>query len=213
MDLNIEMPTIQTFVEKNIRWQSCLSDYVRRKAPFSTIYLKYIIDLYELLEEYVFDQVLRNFVKKAWCEESFPVVERTQIVERFIAMTFGKQEIAAPLRNIDSWIGILKRVMIRVLSNVNVDTKVQLKYYLEIKDLWTGNVADADIITFDLDDTILLHHTFVILTGLERKQKPSPTDIDGEQEQNNQKKGPKSVETSTAKVTSWMGPGLPNSDF
>ncbi|CAF5157686.1 unnamed protein product, partial [Rotaria magnacalcarata] len=56
IDLNIEMPTIQTFVEKNIRWQSCLSDYVRRKAPFSTIYLKYIIDLYELLEEYVFDQ-------------------------------------------------------------------------------------------------------------------------------------------------------------
>ncbi|CAM4836917.1 unnamed protein product [Rotaria magnacalcarata] len=131
MDLNIEMPTIQTF-------------YVRRKAPFSTIYLKYIIDLYELLEEYVFDQVLRNFVKKEWCEESFPVIERTQIVERFILMTFSKQGIAASLRNIDSWIT--------------------------------------------------------------SKKKPSPTDIDGEQEQNNQKKGPKSVETSTAKVTSWMGP-------
>ncbi|CAF2137558.1 unnamed protein product [Rotaria magnacalcarata] len=204
IDLNIEMPTIQTFVEKNIRWQSCLSDYVRRKAPFSTIYLKSIIDLYELLEEYVFDQVLRNFVKKAWCEESFPVVERTQIVERFISMTFGKQEIAASLRNIDSWIGILKRVMIRVLSNVNVDTEVPLQYYLERKDLWTGNVTDADIITFDLDDTILLYHTFVILRGLEKKRKPSPTDIDVEQEQNNQKKELKSVETSTAKGTPWM---------
>ncbi|CAF1266229.1 unnamed protein product, partial [Rotaria magnacalcarata] len=204
MDLNIEMPTIQTFVEKNIRWQSCLSDYVRRKTPFSTIYLKSIIDLYELLEEYVFDQVLRNFVKKAWCEESFPVVERTQIVERFISMTFGKQEIAASLRNIDSWIGILKRVMIRVLSNVNVDTEVPLQYYLERKDLWTGNVTDADINTFDLDDTILLYHTFVILRGLEKKRKPSPTDIDVEQEQNNQKKELKSVETSTAKVTPWM---------
>ncbi|CAF3121477.1 unnamed protein product [Rotaria socialis] len=78
-------------------------------------------------------------------------------------MTFGKQEIAASLRNIDSWIGILKRVMIRVLSNVNVDTKVS-----------------------------------------EKKHKPSPTDIDGEQE-------PKSVETSTAKVTSWMGPKGRNS--
>ncbi|CAF3264762.1 unnamed protein product [Rotaria socialis] len=74
-------------------------------------------------------------------------------------MTFGKQEIAASLRNIDSWIGILKRVMIRVLSNVNVS---------------------------------------------EKKHKPSPTDIDGEQE-------PKSVETSTAKVTSWMGPKGRNS--
>ncbi|CAF1647216.1 unnamed protein product [Rotaria magnacalcarata] len=119
-------------------------------------------------------------------------------------MTFSKQGIATSLRNIDSWISILKRVMIRVLSNVNVDTKVPLQYYLERKDLWTGNVTDADIITFDLDDTILLHHTFVILTSLEKK--PSPTDIDGEQEQNNQKRAPKSVQTSTAKVTSWMGP-------
>ncbi|CAF2163598.1 unnamed protein product [Rotaria magnacalcarata] len=121
-------------------------------------------------------------------------------------MTFGKQGIAASLQNIDSWIGILKRVMIRVLSNVNVDTEVPLQYYLERKDLWTGNVTDADIITFDLDDTIFLNHTFVILRGLEKKRKPSPTDIDAEQEQNKQKKEPKSVETSTAKVKPWMSP-------
>ncbi|CAF1301518.1 unnamed protein product [Rotaria magnacalcarata] len=119
-------------------------------------------------------------------------------------MTFSKQGIAASLRNIDSWISIFKRVMIRVLSNVNVDTEVPLQYYLERKDLWTGNVTDVDITTFDLDDTILLYHTFVILRGLEKKRKPSPTDIDVEQEQNNQKKELKSVETSTAKVTPWM---------
>ncbi|CAF2155974.1 unnamed protein product [Rotaria magnacalcarata] len=145
MDLNIEMPTIQTFVEKKTFIdRAVLAFMFVARRHFSTIYLKYIIDLYELLEEYVFDQVLRNFVKKEWCEESFPVIERTQIVERFILMTFSKQGIAASLRNIDSWIT--------------------------------------------------------------SKKKPSPTDIDGEQEQNNQKKGPKSVETSTAKVTSWMGP-------
>ncbi|CAF2109890.1 unnamed protein product [Rotaria magnacalcarata] len=136
MDLNIEMPTIQTFVEKKTFIdRAVLAFMFVARRHFSTIYLKYIIDLYELLEEYVFDQVLRNFVKKEWCEESFPVIERTQIVERFILMTFSKQGIAASLRNIDSWISILKRVMIRVLSNVNVDTKVPLQYYLERKDL------------------------------------------------------------------------------
>ncbi|CAF4479211.1 unnamed protein product [Rotaria sp. Silwood2] len=208
MDPNVEVPTIQTFVEKNIRWQTCLSDNVRQKRPFSTIHLTYIIDLYELLEECVFDQVLRNYVKQAWCEESFSVVERTQLVEKFIATTFGKKEIAASLESIDCWIGILKRVMIRVLSNVNVDTEVPLQYYLERKDLWTGNITDADINTFDLDDTILLYHTFVILKGLEKKQNSSTTDteIDIEQQQNTQKKELKSVETSTLKVTSWMNP-------
>ncbi|CAF4953012.1 unnamed protein product [Rotaria magnacalcarata] len=128
MDLNIEMPTIQTLVEKK-------TFIDRAVLAFMFVARR---------QEYVFDQVLRNFVKKEWCEESFPVIERTQIVERFILMTFSKQGIAASLRNIDSWIT--------------------------------------------------------------SKKKPSPTDIDGEQEQNNQKKGPKSVETSTAKVTSWMGP-------
>ncbi len=50
-------------------------------------------------------------------------------------MTYGKQGIAASLQNNDCWIGILKRVMIRVLSNVNVDTEVPLQYYLERNDL------------------------------------------------------------------------------
>ena len=90
MDPNAEAPTIQTFVENHIRWQNCLSDYVRQKAPFSTIHLKYIINLYELLEECVFDQVLRDYVKKAWCEESFSVDERKQIIERFISSTYAK---------------------------------------------------------------------------------------------------------------------------
>ncbi len=206
MDPNAEAPTIQTFVENHIRWQNCLSDYVRRKAPFSTIHLKYIINLYELLEECVFDQVLRDYVKKAWCEESFSVDERKQIIERFISSTFAKPEIATSLQNIDCWIGILKRVMIRVLSNVNVDIEVPLQYYLERKDLWTGDITDADIMTFDLDEKILLYHTFIILKGLEKKQKPPliNAEIDVDEEPNTKKKELKTVDTEMPTVAPWM---------
>ncbi|CAF1081169.1 unnamed protein product [Adineta ricciae] len=202
IDSDMEIPTIQTFVEKNIRWQSYLNENVRQKRPFSTIRLTYLIDLYELLEECVFDQVLRKYVKHAWCEDAFSVAERTQLIEKFIAATFGHKNIAISLANIDCWIGILKRMMVRVLSNVNVDTEVPLQCYLERKDLWTDHITDADINTFDLDEAIQLCHTFVILKGLEAKQ--NPPEVDNQQFLDIQKKEFKSAESSTSKVTSWM---------
>lgn len=59
--------------------------------------------------------------------------------------------------------------------------------------------------TFDVDETILLYHTFVILKGLEKKQKPLTTDIDidVEQQQNARKKELKSVDTPTLKAAPW----------
>ena len=206
MNRTVEIPTIQTFVEKHIRWTSCLNDNVRRKPPFSTIHLKHIIDLYELLEECAFDQVLRNYVKREWSEESFSAAEQTRLIERFISMTFGKQGIAASLESSECWIGILKRVMMRVLSNVNVDTDVPLQYYLERTDLWTGNVTNADIMTFEVDDEILLLHAFILLRGLEKKQKPAVNDTDldlEQQEQNARKKELKSVDTPILKAAPW----------
>ena len=206
MNRTADILTIQTFVEKHIRWTSCLNDNVRRKPPFSIIHLKHIIDLYELLEECAFDQVLRNYVKREWSEEAFPVPEQTRIVERFISMTFGKQGVAASLQTSECWIGILKRVMMRVLSNVNVDTDVPLQYYLERTDLWTGTVTNADIMTFDVDEKILLLHTFVLLRGLEKKQKPPTNDADidlEQQEQNARKKELKTVDTPILIAAPW----------
>ncbi|CAF5139531.1 unnamed protein product, partial [Rotaria magnacalcarata] len=132
------MLTIQSFVEKYVRSSVCLNDNVLQRPPFATINLKYIIDLYELIEEIAFDQVLRHYIKQNLTEEFFKSEERLNIIKQFSDFTFRKETIAFSLQNIHSWIGILKRLMVRVLSNVNVSLDVPIQIYLERTDLWTG---------------------------------------------------------------------------
>jgi hypothetical protein len=106
-------------------------------------------------------------------------------------MTFKKETISFPLQNIHAWIGILKRLMVRVLSNVNVSLDVPMQIYLERTDLWTGNITETDIQTFEVNDEILLQHTYVILKGLENERDKlllinnKQTDIEPESLHNN----------------------------
>ncbi|CAF4379575.1 unnamed protein product, partial [Rotaria magnacalcarata] len=60
--------------------------------------------------------------------------------------------------------------MVRVLSNVNVSLDVPIQIYLERTDLWTGNITEGDIQTIDVNDEILLQHTYIILKGLENER-------------------------------------------
>ena len=64
---------------------------------------------------------------------------------------------------------MLKRLMIRVL-NANISLEVPLQVYLERTDLWTDRVNIEDLGTFEVDEDVLLQHTYVILQGLEQKQ-------------------------------------------
>ncbi|CAF3712950.1 unnamed protein product [Rotaria sp. Silwood1] len=166
----LETTTIQTFVEYHIHSYACLNDNILRRPPFSTIQLQYIIDLYETIEENAFDKVLRAYVKKELVEETFTDKEREHVLHVFSRMTFEKETIAETLKSIDSWISMLKRLMIRVL-NANVSLDVPLQLYLERTDLWSDRVSNLDLDTFQVDDDILLQHTYVILRGLETKQK------------------------------------------
>jgi hypothetical protein len=163
-------PNIQAFVQTYISSTACLNENVLRRQPFSTISLKYIIDLYELLEETAFDQVLRPYVKQELCEETFPSNERTRLIEEFIDSTSNNKKIAVRFQNLTCWIGILKRIMVRVLSNVSVHLNVPLNLYLGRHDLWTGDTTTADIQSIAVNDDILLQHTFVILKGLETRR-------------------------------------------
>jgi hypothetical protein len=164
-----ETTAIQTFVEHHIQSNACLNDNILRRPPFSVVQLRYIIDLYEMIEENAFDQVLRAYVKKELVEETFTDEERQRVLTVFSRMTFEKETIAETLKNIDSWISMLKRLMIRVL-NANVSLDVPLQLYLERTDLWSDRVTNTDLETFQVDDDILLQHTYVILKGLETKQ-------------------------------------------
>jgi hypothetical protein len=162
--------TIEAFIRDSLTSTACLNENVLRRPPFSTINLKFIIDLYELLEICAFDQVLRNYIKSELSEESFTDKQRKEIVDDFIRLTLEKESVADCFRQIDCWIDMFKRLMIRVLMNTSVSVDVPLQLYLERIDLWTGNVTESDIQSIEIAEKILLQHTYVILRGLERKR-------------------------------------------
>ncbi|CAF0841320.1 unnamed protein product [Didymodactylos carnosus] len=163
-----DVNTIQTFVEKYIRYNSCLNDNVFRRPPFSSIKLTNIIDLYELIEEILFDKILRNYIKQELSEEAFSNEERIDVIQKFGKQTYESEKIALSLKNIEQWISTLKRLMIRVLgANIRLDSPIQI--YLERTDLWNEDVTEMDIQTINIEEEILLKHTYVILKGLEAK--------------------------------------------
>ncbi|CAF5089167.1 unnamed protein product, partial [Rotaria sp. Silwood1] len=55
--------------------------------------------------------------------------------------------------------------------NTNISLDIPLEIYLGRTDLWSDRVTLDDLTTFEVDNDILLQHTYVILTGLENKQK------------------------------------------
>ncbi|CAF3570746.1 unnamed protein product, partial [Rotaria sordida] len=209
--------TIQSFVENYIRSSVCLNDNVLQRPPFSTINLKYIIDLYELIEEIAFDKVLRHYIKQNLTEESFPIEQRQVLIRKFSDMTFKKETIAYSLKSIDSWIGILKRLMVRVLSNVNVSLDVPIQIYLERTDLWTGNIIESDIETFEVNNEILLQHTYILLKGLEYERdkllliniKP----IDNEEQLTLQNNVLQNTDTQLLKVKTWHNDNISNASM
>jgi hypothetical protein len=193
-----ETTTIQAFVEYHIPSHACLNDNILRRPPFSIIQLQYIIDLYEMIEESAFDQVLRAYVKKELVEETFTEEERQRVLTVFSRTTFDKGTIAEPLKSVDGWISMLKRLMIRVLNaNVALDTPLQL--YLERTDLWSDPVSDADLATFQVDDDILLQHTYVVLRGLEKRQQ-----INNKAPQQDKRLEIQSTDEQRQKIQTWF---------
>jgi hypothetical protein len=170
VEFSEDPPSIQAFVQTYISSTAYLNENVLRRQPFAGVSLKYVIDLYELLEESAFDQVLRPYVKQELCEETFPSEERIRLIDEFVDSTSNNKQIAACFQNLNCWIAILKRIMVRVLSNVSVHLDVPLNLYLGRHDLWTNNITVADIQTITVSDDVLLQHTFIILKGLETRR-------------------------------------------
>ena len=121
----------------------------------------------------MFDKVLRNRIKLELSGDSVSADDRIRVVEQFIEMTSNTETIAPCFRNLDCWISMLKRLIVRILMNVNVSLDGRLQLYLERSDLWTGTVTAADIQSIKINDHVLLRHTYIILKGLEARRNGS----------------------------------------
>ncbi|CAF4175411.1 unnamed protein product [Rotaria socialis] len=191
--------TIQQFAEEYITSHNCLHENIFHQQPFSIIHLKNIIDLYELLEEITFDKIVGNYISNEYCEKSFSSDERTKIINEFIRSTYAKETISPKLKQCERWISLLKRIILRILLNVNVSNDVPLQLYLERADLWTGDITDDDIESFSISHEILLRHTFIILNGIKVERTETTNELNDEQVE----KTIQSVDTQTEQAIKW----------
>ncbi|CAF3742087.1 unnamed protein product [Rotaria sp. Silwood1] len=191
--------TIQQFAEECIKSHNCLHENILRQQPFSTIYIKYIIDLYELLEEITFDKIVGHYIPNEYREKSFSDVDRIKVINEFIKSTYTKETITPKLKECERWISLLKRIILRILLNINVSTDVPLQLYLERADLWTGDITEDDIDSFSISHEIQLRHTFIILNGLKAEQTKLTNDLNEDQDE----KIIQNIDTQTKQATTW----------
>jgi hypothetical protein len=124
------------------------------------------------LEERVFDNILCDNIRDELREKSFNINERLSIVNQFIEMVLHNENIADCFKDLNCWISMFKRLLVRLLSlkmNINFDSS--LEDYVKRTDMWKGNITKENIQTIEVEKNIRLKHTFIILESLKAKQR------------------------------------------
>jgi hypothetical protein len=159
----VENSTIETFIKETMH-----SKISKDNQIFSTIHLKYIIDFYELIEESIFDKILRDNIRNEFREQSFPIDQRTSIINQFIHMILHDQTLADCLKDLNCWISMFKRLLMRLLSSrMNINFESPLHDYVRRSDMWKGNITEENVRSIEIKSNIRLKHAFIILKGLE----------------------------------------------
>ncbi|CAF3507128.1 unnamed protein product [Rotaria sp. Silwood1] len=161
--------TLKESVKALIHNTSHLHSYIlNEKQPFANIQLKYVINLYELIEELVFDEVMKNYVKQELTTDvCVNEEEKENIIGQFIRSTYMLDNIPQQLKDPRVWLSVLKRLIIRVIT-ANIDLNVPMQIYIERTDLWNEDLTQyLDLI--NITDNVLVRHTYVILEGIEAK--------------------------------------------
>ncbi|CAF1066989.1 unnamed protein product [Rotaria sordida] len=157
--------TIQVFIEKYIKHNR---NILRQQQLFSAIQIKHIISLYELIEEIVFDKIMKNYIKQELDEISFTQEEIQQVIEQFSKETYLNEKMSQTMRDINIWITVLKRLIIRILIPI-VDLTIPIEMYLQRSDLWNDNINENDLDNMKIGSNIMLKHAYVIFKNLNEK--------------------------------------------
>ncbi len=165
-----EMLTIQAFIKEYIHSRICISNEFRQE-PLTSINLEYIIDLHEIIEESVFDKILRKNIRGEFLDKASNNNEIQSIINEFIKMIMENNKIADCLKDLNVWISMFKRLLARIRPlKINLDFNLPLNDYVKRTDMWKGNMTKENIQTIGIKNHIRLKHAFSILEGLETEK-------------------------------------------
>ena len=162
--------TIAGFCQAEILdYQSVLSEHVFKKQPLSAILIKHVADLYETLEEVIFDEIFRPNIQNEFVEK-IPEDEALTVTEIFRQNTIeSKNPFLYPkLRQPQILAKVFKRLLLRILlSQVNLENS--LLDYLTREDMWEEGTELNEIYNMEFDGRIKLKHAYVVLKDIESR--------------------------------------------
>ncbi|CAF1077639.1 unnamed protein product [Rotaria sordida] len=111
---------------------------------------------------------MKNYIKQELDEVSFTQEEIQQVIEQFSKETYLNEKMSQTMRDINIWITVLKRLIIRILIPI-VDLTIPIEMYLQRSDLWNDNINENDLDNMKIGSNIMLKHAYVIFKGLNEK--------------------------------------------
>ena len=202
-----ETLSIQTFINNSLQSKLGISDIFQRE-PFASVDLEHIIDLQEMVEEFIFDKI---FYESMRSESSDKVLNNNEIetmVNEMIEMIVKSSKLADCLKDLSCWINMFKRLLARIRPLKNkIDFDMPLCDYVKRSDMWKGNVMREDLQTIEMGANVRLKHAFDILQGLKMKKNEMEK---GDETQNRMRNGSEpSIITKTPASTIARTPIVP----
>ena len=175
----IENLTIESFVTEYIHSNTCISENLK-KGLLASMRVEYIIDLYEINEESIFEKIISKNIRYELSDKAISNQERTEISQQFLETIVSNETLAEPLKDLNIWISMFKRLLVRLLlSKMNINFESSIYNYIKRSDVWKGNISAKDIDTIEGKSDIRLKYAFVILIELQAKlNEKNVTDYD-----------------------------------
>ena len=140
--------------------------------PLASIQLNYIVDLYEIIEEKVFDKILYRSVKDEFHQKISNNDEMRSFIGQFINMITDNNQIADCLKDLTCWISMFKCLLTRLQPlKAQIDFDLPLADYVKRLDMWKGNIKKEDLQTIQIKGDVRLKHAFGILERLQTRKK------------------------------------------
>ena len=157
---------IQTFINNYLQSKLCISDIFQRE-PFASVDLEHIIDLYEMVEELIFDKIFYESILNESSKQPLNKNEIDVLVKQFIEMIVKSTKMSDCLKDVSCWINMFKRLLARLRPLKNkIDSDLPLGDYVKRSDMWKGNVTRENLQTIEMGANVRLKHAFDILQGL-----------------------------------------------
>ena len=167
--------TVWDLVEKLKSLEMNIDSSILTKSFSEKISLNCIVDLYQLVQECIFDEIIRPQMTTKDVPASNSSNDSLKFVDSFTNDVLNDSKLHESCKDLAEWILFLKRLLTFIKSiDTILDHDESLINYIRRMDMWRSNMRKEHIGQINLTEDLHLNHAFSLLIKLEEKQQRPP---------------------------------------